>query len=127
MADSSPAASRSPGDPPYRSICCSWISRTSSSERNTGSMDLSGEFLEGFAVAFVGPFLSSVELFPAGRRLSRGDDQLFAVGADFEWSLGIDLEEVEDGAIDHQCQAVSVFGELLNHMRPYFQCITKSN
>ena len=36
-ADSRPAASRSPDDPPYRSICCSWISRTSSSERNTGS------------------------------------------------------------------------------------------
>src|ERR1700730_10286447 len=37
-ADSSPAASRSPGDPPYRSICCSWISSISSSDRNTGSM-----------------------------------------------------------------------------------------
>src|SRR5579864_2127341 len=36
-ADSSPLGSRRPVDPPYRSICCSWISRTSSSDRNTGS------------------------------------------------------------------------------------------
>lgn len=27
-----------PGDPPYRSICCSWISGTSSRDRNTDSM-----------------------------------------------------------------------------------------
>jgi hypothetical protein len=40
IADSSPAASRRPADPPYRWIYCAWISKTSSSDKNAGSMKL---------------------------------------------------------------------------------------
>jgi len=44
IADSSAAESRIPDEPPYRSICCWWISRTSSSARKRGSTGF-GELL----------------------------------------------------------------------------------
>ena len=111
MADSRSERSRTPEAPPYRSICWRWISSTSSSDRNNGSTAafrgaLFRQPLEGLAVTPVGSFLSSVELRPALRRCRGGYDQALSVGADVERSIGVDLEQIENGPVDDQRQAV---------------------
>jgi hypothetical protein len=40
---------------------------------------------------------------------------LFAVGADIERSLRIDIKKIQYRAINHQCETVSMLGKLFNH------------
>src|SRR5581483_11454029 len=74
-----------------------------------------GELFESFPVAFVRPLLCSIEFPPPRGGFGGSHDQAFSVGADFEWSFGVDLQEVEDRPIDHQREAVPMFRELLQH------------
>src|ERR1035438_10442293 len=73
------------------------------------------ELLERLAVSLVRQFLSRLELPSPRRRLGRRDDQAFAVGTDIQRGSRIDLQQVEDGAINYQRQAVSVLRQLLQH------------
>lgn len=60
-------------------------------------------------------FLSRLEFRPPGGWLCRGYNQLLPVGGDVEGSLGVNFKKVEDRAINHQREAVSMLGKLLNH------------
>ena len=61
-----------------------------------------GQFSERSPVSIVCQFLICLELLPASRWLCRGDDQLFAVGTDFERSLGIDIKKIQNRTVNHQ-------------------------
>src|SRR5882672_4859550 len=117
--NSSPPASRSPDDPPYRSICWSWISKT---HRATGTrvplgspQGSLGQLWERLSISPVSPLLGFLEFFPSGRGLRRFNDQLLTIGTDIDRRFGINFEQVEYRTINHECQTVSVFGQLLNH------------
>jgi hypothetical protein len=59
------------------------------------------QLLECLSISLMGPFLRSVELLSPRRGLCRRDDQLSTVGTDVERRFGIDLEKVQDRAINH--------------------------
>jgi len=75
---------------------------------------LLGELFEGLCVSFVRVFLSSFKFLSSGRRGRWGDNQAFAVGGDIERGFGADVQKVENGPIDNQSQAVSVFCQSLD-------------
>jgi hypothetical protein len=50
-------------------------------------------------------------------RLGWSDDQPLPIGADIQRRFGIDPEQVQDGPVDRQCQAVSLLGKLFDHTR----------
>src|SRR5664280_965628 len=73
------------------------------------------ELLERLPVSLVHQLLGRFELLSPRGRLGTCDDQAFAVGTDIQRGSRIDLQQVEDGAIDYQRQAISVLRQLLQH------------
>src|SRR6266446_6104658 len=74
-----------------------------------------GQLLECLSVSLVRPLLGSVELLPPRRGCRGCDDQLSPIGTNIERRFVIDLEEVQDRAVNYQRQTVSVLGKLLDH------------
>ena len=58
-----------------------------------------------------------LELFPPRGSLSRCHDETFPIGFDVERSIGVDLQKIQDSAIEHKGQTVAVFRQLLDHTR----------
>ena len=60
-----------------------------------------GKFLERLSVSLVRPLLPCIDLFSPDGGFRWSDNRTFAVCADLEGCFGIDLEEFQNGAIDH--------------------------
>jgi hypothetical protein len=69
------------------------------------------------------PIPGRLEFLAASGGIGGRDDQAIAVGANVEFGIRVDLEQFENRAIDNQCEAISVAGELLVITSPYIQCI----
>jgi len=59
--------------------------------------------------------MGGIELLSSCGGHSGRHDETLAVRADFQWGLNVDLQQVEDRPVDHQRQAVPMFGQLFYH------------
>src|SRR5579871_2660825 len=76
---------------------------------------LFSQFLECFAVSLVRGALRSLELLTPFGLLGGRDDEPVPVRGEVERRIGIDLQEIENRPVDHQCQTVAVLRESLDH------------
>ncbi len=60
-----------------------------------------------------GPYF--LKLLPPSAGIHASNDQTLPIRAHFKFGIWIDLEQVQNRAVDNQSQAISVFGELLRH------------
>lgn len=67
--------------------------------------------------------LDGLELGLPIRRTHGYNDQLMPIGGDLEGRFGVDVQEVENRAVNHELQTVSVLCEFLTIGVPYPQCI----
>ncbi len=82
------------------------------------------QLLQGLGVSRINIVQSGFEGFAAAGVFHRCEDEDLTVGGDLEPCVGIGADLIQDRFFDHQRQALSVFGQFLDHgsMHPCRVC-----
>src|SRR4030042_4305797 len=87
----------------------------SSSVRNVASTASLRQPFQRLAILLVTGQQGLLEPFAPSLTLRWHDDQCPAIGRDVQRSLLVDIQQVQDGAVNHQSQAIAMLAESLGH------------